>query len=101
MTRASASGVGYRYATTRGRSARLTFTGRSVEYVAPRTSASGYVKVYVDGHLVGRCNLHRSRTANGQIIVRATWSVSGTHTIRVVNDRSGRRTNLDAFVVLR
>jgi Bacterial Ig domain len=101
VTRAAASSVGYRYATTRGRSASLTFTGRSVEYVAPRTSASGYVKVYVDGHLVGRYNLHRGRTANGRIVVRATWSVSGTHTIKVVNDQGGRRTNLDAFVVLR
>jgi hypothetical protein len=98
---AKASGTGYRYTTTRGRSATLTFTGRGVAYVAPRSRTSGYVKVYLDGRLVGRYNLHRSSTVNGLIIVRRTWATSGTHTIRIVNDQGGRRTNLDAFVVLR
>ncbi len=101
VRQASASGVGYRYATTSGRSAKLTFTGWAVEYVAPRNARSGYVKVYVDGHLLGRYNLHRSKRANGRIIVRKTWSTRGTHTIKVVNAQGGRRADLDAFVVLK
>ena len=94
------SGIGYRYTTTFGKSAKLYFTGMSVLYVAPRTSASGYVKVYVDGKLLGRYNLRKSTTYLGQIIARASWSASGSHKIRVVNDQGGRRANLDAFVVL-
>lgn len=97
----AASGNAYRSATVRGRSATLTFTGREVLYVAPRSPASGYVKVYVDGTLVGRYNLRSATPQAGRIIVRRTWSVSGAHTIRVVNDQGGRRANLDAFIVLR
>jgi hypothetical protein len=95
------SGIGYRYTTTFGKSAKLYFTGTSVLYVAPRTSAAGYVKVYVDGKLLGRYNLRKSTTYFGQIIARASWTTSGSHRIRVVNDQGGRRANLDAFVVLR
>ena len=97
----SASGVGYRYTTTKGKAARLQFTGREVLYVAPRTSASGYVRVYVDGALAGRYNLRSATYAAGQIVFRRSWATAGTHTVRVVNDQGGRRTSLDAFVVLR
>jgi len=97
----AASGVGYRYTTTKGKAARLQFTGRDVLYVAPRTPASGYVRVYVDGALAGRYNLRSSTSAAGQIVFRRSWATAGTHTIRVVNDQGGRRTSLDAFVVLR
>jgi hypothetical protein len=97
----SASGVGYRYTTTKGKAARLQFTGREVLYTAPRTSASGYVRVYVDGAFAGRYNLRSSTYAAGQVVFRRAWASAGTHTIRVVNDQAGRRTSLDAFVVLR
>jgi hypothetical protein len=97
----AASGVGYRYTTTKGKAARLQFTGREVLYVAPRSSASGYVRVYVDGAFAGRYNLRSSTSAAGQIIFRRSWATAGTHTIRIVNDQGGRRTSLDAFVVLR
>ena len=97
----AASGVGYRYTTTKGKAARLQFTGREVLYVAPRSAASGYVKVYVDGKYAGRYNLRSSTSAAGQIVFRRSWATAGTHTIRVVNDQGGRRTSLDAFVVLR
>ncbi len=97
----SASGVGYRYTTTKGKAARLQFSGREVLYVAPRTPASGYVRVYVDGAFAGRYNLRSATSAAGQVIFRRSWATAGTHTIRVVNDQGGRRTSLDAFVVLR
>ncbi len=101
VTSASASGTGYRYATYRGASATLSFTAREVEYVATKGSVGGYVKVYVDGVSVGRYNLRSSSSAYGQIIFRKAWPTSGPHTIRIVNDEAGRRTSLDAFVVLR
>ncbi len=101
LHRTAASGDAYRYTTTSGRYAKLTFSGYSVEYVAPRLTSGGYVKVYIDGRLVGRYNLHRSSTAYGQIIVRKTWSTTGIHSIKVVNAQAGRRTTLDAFLVLK
>ena len=82
-------------------SAQATFTGRSVLYVAPKTRLSGLVKVYVDGTLIGRFNLHSSLTHLGRVIVRlrgprAARTGSGSSTT------TGRQAaNLDAFIVLR
>ena len=97
----SASGNGYAFTTKKGKGAGLQFTGRSVEYVAPKSSASGFVKVWVDGTSIGRFNLHHGSLQQGKIIARASWSASGTHTIVIVNDDAGDRTSLDGFVVLR
>ena len=101
VSSAGSSGTDYRYTTSLGRRVTLAFTGREVLYVAPKTNSSGYAKVYVDGTLVGRFNLRTSIAQPGRIIARATWSANGGHTIRVVNDQAGRKTNLDAFVVLK
>ena len=97
---AGSSGTGYQYTTTRGNRALLKFTGREVLYVAPKTSRSGYAKVYADGVLIARFNLRASSTQLGRIITKKTWTSSGAHTIRVVNDQGGRRTSVDVFVVL-
>ena len=90
VTSAGSSGTGYAYTTSLGKRALVTFTGREVLYVSPKTSASGYAKVYADGKLIGRFNLRASSTQLGQIITRKTWTASGSHTMRVVNDQSGR-----------
>jgi len=100
VTSAGSSGTGYQYTTTRGNRALLKFTGREVLYVAPKTSGSGYAKVYADGVLIARFNLRASSTQLGQIITKKTWTSSGAHTMRVVNDQAGRRTSVDVFVVL-
>ena len=100
VTSAGSSGTGYSYTKTRGNRALLRFTGREVLYVAPKTSASGYAKVYTDGVLIARFNLRASSTQLGQIITRKTWTSSGAHTMRVQNDQAGRRTSLDVFIVL-
>ena len=100
VTSAGSSGTGYSYTTTLGKRALLTFTGREVIFVAPKTTKSGYAKVYADGKLIARFNLRASSTQLGQIITSKTWASSGAHTMRVQNDQSGRRTNLDAFIVL-
>ena len=97
----ASSGTGYRYVTTRYSGATLRFTGSAVLFVAPKTSRSGYVKVYVDGHLVGRYSEYRAASLVGQIVARASWRTSGNHSIRIANDQPGRRANLDAFIVLR
>jgi VCBS repeat-containing protein len=101
VAQAASSGTGYRYVTTRSSKASLAFTGSAVLFVAPKTARSGYVKVYVDGHFVGRYSEYRATTLVGQILARASWGASGSHTIRVSSDQSGRHANLDAFIVLR
>ena len=101
VTSAGSSGTGYSYTRTKGNRALLKFTGREVLYVAPKTSASGYAKVYADGKLIARFNLRASSTQLGRIITSKAWTSSGAHSMRVVNDQAGRRTNLDVFVVLK
>ena len=101
VSSAGSSGTGYSYTTTLGRRATLSFTGLEVLYIAPKNTASGYAKVYADGTLIGRFNLRASTSQLGRIITSKKWSSSGAHTMRVVNDQSGRRTNLDAFIVLK
>jgi hypothetical protein len=96
-----ASGNGYAFSSHGGDKAKLTFKGRSVLYVSPRNKASGYVKVFVDGRLLGRFNLKTEKAQMGRIIAGATWGPTGTHTIRIVNDQNGKRTNFDAFLVLK
>ena len=97
----ASSGHGYAVTTTKGDRVSLTFTGRAVLYVAPKTSNSGYVKVYVDGKLIGRFNEKRASRLLGQIIARKSWAANGKHIIRVVNDQGGKQTNFDAFIVLK
>jgi Bacterial Ig domain/Cadherin-like domain len=97
----ASSGNGYIYSTTINNKANLKFTGRSVLYVAPKSKASGYVKVYVDGAMIGRYKLHNGKFVSGRIVSRFSWATSGNHRIRIVNDKNGKRTNLDAFIVLK
>jgi hypothetical protein len=100
VTSSGSSGTGYQYTTTLGKRALVTFTGREVIYVAPKTTKSGYAKVYADGKLIGRFNLRAASTQLGRIISSKTWTTTAAHTMRVANDQASRRTSVDAFIVL-
>ncbi len=92
----------YAYTTKRDNSARLSTTGRQILYVAPKTSASGFVQVFVDGNLVGRFDLSANSPKYDRIIAKATLAGGGTHLIRIVDDSpNSKRTNLSDFVVLK
>ena len=97
----AASGKGYEFSVNGGDKAKAKFKGRSVLYVAPKTKLSGWVKVYVDGALIGRYKLKHGTVVQGKIVARFSWATKGKHKIRIVNDRDGKWTNLDAFVVLK
>lgn len=95
------SGTGYRYTTTYGRYASLQFWGLQVMYVAPRLPAGGALNLYIDGVYRGRYSTYATTTLLGQVIAGTGWTAAGTHSIKIVNAQSGRRTTLDAFLVLR
>ena len=97
----ASSGRGYTFASDKGSRAGATFKGRSVLYVAPKTKLSGFVKVYVDGALIGRFKLRSGTLVNGNIVTRFSWAANGRHRIKIVNDINGLRTNFDAFIVLK
>ena len=69
--------------------------------VAPKSASARFVKVYVDGALIGRYKLTNAKFLNGRIIARFSWAANGHHRIRIVNAKTGMRVNLDAFIVLK
>lgn len=97
----AASGKGYNFTVNAGDNAKAKFKARSVLYVAPKTKLSGWVKVYVDGALIGRYKLKHGTVVQGKIVARFSWASKGKHRIRIVNDADGKWTSLDAFIVLK
>jgi spore germination protein YaaH len=100
-TSSGASGSTTRYATARGATATLTFTGRSVAWVAPHGGKLGKAKVFIDGMLVTKVDL-KGTSAQRQLVFTRTWASSGKHTIviKVLHTRNRPRVDVDAFVVL-
>ena len=99
----SASGGSTKYATAAGARARLTFTGRSVAYVAPTGPTRGSARIYVDGNLVATINLHASAVHAKRVVFAKSWSNAGSHTImvKVVGTAGHPRVDLDAFLTLK
>ncbi|MGC5017651.1 N-acetylmuramoyl-L-alanine amidase [Micromonospora sp. DT47] len=89
--------------TAKNASLKWTFTGRSVSFIASRTSTSGQVYIYVDGVKVSTVDLRSSTTAHRQAVWTRSWSTSGTHSVSVVVvGTSGRpRVTTDGIAVVR
>lgn len=85
--------------TAKGATMKLSFTGRSVSFIAARSSTSGQVYVYLDGVKVATVDLKASSTTYRQAVWTKRWSTSGVHTIKVVVvGTSGRpRVTADGF----
>jgi hypothetical protein len=97
----TASGGTLRYSKTAGSTVRLTFSGRSIAWVAPVSLGRGSATVSIDGGTVQRISLY-GPAATRQVVFAARFSSVGTHTIRIrVLGTAGRpRVDLDAFLVL-
>ncbi len=91
-----------RYATARGASATLTFTGKQVSWVGLTGPTSGTARVYINGTLVKSVNLNATKNATKQLVFTRTWSTSAKRTIRiVVRGTAGHpRVTVDSFFVL-
>jgi hypothetical protein len=81
--------------------ATLTFTGRSVGWVATRSSSRGSAKVYLDGHYRGTVNLHARKSLARLVVLRTSSTRKGRHVLRIVQRTShGRHSiDVDGFVV--
>lgn len=92
------------YSTAAGSYATYSFTGRQVAWVAPKSSARGQARVYVDGaSTYTAVNLYSASTLSRQLVLTRSWSSSGAHTLKiVVAGTSGRpRVDVDGFAVIR
>ena len=96
-----ASGGATRWSKRRGAIAKLTFTGRSVAWVAPVSGKRGKAKVFIDGVMVAKVNL-RASARQRVLVFSRSWATAGTHTIKIkVLGTAGRpRVDLDGLVVL-
>lgn len=88
--------------TQAGATASLTFSGRSIAWLARGGADRGIAQVRVDGALVATVDLARLTTSRA-LAFSKTWSTSGTHTIsvRVLGTAGRPAVEVDAFVVLR
>lgn len=95
------SGGSHAYNRTKGSKVRLSFTGRTIAYVAPVDSHRGSADIIVDGVLVATISLYSSVAKHAQVLFVRNWSTVGSHTIVIRNrGTSGRpRIDLDALVV--
>ena len=73
-----------RYATGRGATATMTFTGRGVTWYGPTGPTRGKARVYVDGRLVTTVDLRRSGFHARAAVFSKRWSTAKRHTIRIV-----------------
>jgi probable HAF family extracellular repeat protein len=88
---------------TAGDSARFTFRGRRVWWIAPMGAGGGRARVFVDGRLKATVDLgvRRSSFTRRQTAYQQSFAAVGTHTLRiVVAGTAGRpRVDIDALAV--
>jgi parallel beta-helix repeat protein len=98
-----ALGGSVRYATSANAAATIRFTGRAVAWVSPVGPTRGSAKVYLDGAYRTTISLHRTSFAARRLVYRASWSVSGTHVLKIVavGTAGHARIDVDAFAILR
>lgn len=89
-----------RYSTRAGAKASMTFTGRSFAWVGSIGPSRGRARVYVNGNLVTKVDLHAKASASRRVLFATTWSSarSRTITVRLSGTRGHPRGDVDAFV---
>jgi hypothetical protein len=100
----SASGGYLKVSATAGDSAKFTFTGTSVAWIATKSSNRGQADVYLDDVRVTTVDLYSATTTSAQAVAYIrSWATAGTHTIevRVLGTTGHPKVDVDAFVRLR
>ena len=87
--------------TSKGSTASLTFTGRSIGWVALRGPTRGKAYVYINGVLKATVDLRSTSTLKQRVVWSAGYPTSATRTITIkVVGTSGRpRVDIDGFLV--
>ena len=95
----AASGGSLKFATARGASARYTFSGSAIAWVAYKGPNRGSARVYIDGVYRTTINLYSATYSSRAIVSAFNWRSNGTHTIKIVvlGTQGHPRIDLDAF----
>ena len=97
------SGGTVRHASTAGRAAAYTFTGKSIAVVSTRSTIRGAVRIYLDGVLQATVDTYRSPAEYRSVIWQQSFSSVVTKRVRIVVVGTGGRprVDLDAFAVIK
>lgn len=95
-----ASGGTIRYATARGASVKLTFTGRAIAFVGPVGPTRGSARVYFDGVYRGTVSFKARKNSSRLVTYSIGSNTLGRHTLEIRLSGNGR-VDADAFVVFR
>ena len=98
---AKSSGGTHTWTRTTGATVRLSFTGRTVAFIAPVDVHRGRADVLVDGVKVATIDLYSLKAHEEQVLFTRTWNTVGSHTIVIRNKGTAGRPkiDLDAFLV--
>jgi hypothetical protein len=96
---AAYSGRQVKYATKRGSTASLVFTGKGIAWMGPVGPTRGTARVYVDGKFVRTVNLRRSSFHARVLLFSKALPSGGQHTIRILVTSSGRPVAIDELIV--
>lgn len=83
-----------------GDTARYSFVGRQVAWVAGLGPNLGQAAVSADGGSATSVDLYRSKASSRRIVYRQTWPEDGAHTLEVTTTSPGAAVDVDAFLVL-
>ena len=95
-----ASGGSSHYAVAAGASAKVTFTGRAVGFIAAVGPTRGSARIYVDGVYRGIISLRATRGGSRLVKYSIATSTLGTHTLEVRLAGNGR-VDVDGFITFR
>ncbi|MCK4267211.1 MAG: hypothetical protein KAX16_00150 [Actinomycetia bacterium] len=84
-----------RYSTARGDSITYRFKGKRVSLVSTRGPNRSKAKVYVDGRYIKTINAFSSKTRVRKILFSKRWRKTGTHSIKIVNQKTRGRGSFD------
>jgi hypothetical protein len=87
-----------RYATRKGASATITFTGTGIAWIGPVGPTRGTARIYVDGKAVKSVNLRRS-TFHARTLIFAKKLTAGEHTLKIVVTSRGRPVAIDELII--
>jgi subtilisin len=95
-----ASGGNLTYAVAAGASAKLTFTGRAIGFIAPMGPTRGSAKIYWDGVYRTTISFKATKGQSRLVMYSIGSATLGTHTLEVRLVGNGR-VDVDAFVTFR
>jgi subtilisin family serine protease len=99
----SALGGRLHTASSAGASMTMSFTGRSINVIAPKGPTRGSFNIYLDGMYVQTVSLRSSSTSSRIVVFANAWSTNGAHALKVVvkGTPGHPRVDLDGFAVFR